>query len=76
MNKVKVIRCRTCKLDLDEPTIDGTPYEGLHACYNCDLYHDGTHWVPFEKVDALVDEHENDREFRAKPYLAKLNGKS
>jgi hypothetical protein len=73
---IRAVRCKACHKLLDTPVSDNTPYEGLYTCYNCDLYYDGTYWVPFEKADALVEKHDNDREFRIKPYMAKLHGGS
>jgi hypothetical protein len=70
---MKAVRCKGCHNLMDAPTYDGTPYEGLYACYNCDLYNEGSYWAPFERADALVERHENDPEFRVKPHMARLN---
>lgn len=70
---MKAVRCKGCRNLMDAPVYDGTPYEGLNACYNCDLYNSGSHWAKFEQADALVEKHEDDPEFRVKPYMARLH---
>lgn len=68
---MKPVRCKCGEL-MDAPMDDGSPYEGLYACYTCEIYHDGHKSVPFMIVDTLVDKYAHDATFKVKPRFAQL----